>query len=264
MKVRAVVLGFVCTGIFAPAWARTVPGFTLGAEAGYYGYRESGLRITGPSAGITASWTSEPGFAVLPQPLFLRLEGIGDLAYVDYSSEISGRASGIFDLKGEARALIGGDIAAGTNLTVTPFAGIGYRALYDLFGGITTSRGMLGYNRLSQYLYIPVGVSVEIPWGAWTVTPTIEADYLAQGWQTSYIRNVGSDQNITNAQHNGYGFRGSIMLGRGRLAFGPYARFWKIGQSDKATITSGGQPVAIAFEPSNNTYEVGLSLRFHF
>ncbi|MGH7089449.1 MAG: hypothetical protein ACREFQ_11175 [Stellaceae bacterium] len=264
MRVRAILLGLVCTSIFAPAWAGTVPGFTLGAEAGYYCYRESGLRITGPSAGVTASWTSWPGFAVLPRPLFLRFEGIGNLAYVDYSSEVSGTASGIFDLKGEARALVGGDIAAGTNLTVTPFAGIGYRMLYDLFGGTTTSRGTLGYNRLSQYLYIPVGVSIEIPWDGWTVTPTLEADYLAQGWQTSYIRNLGSDENITNAQPNGYGFRGSLMLGRGPLSFGPYARFWKIGQSEKATVTSGGAPVAIAFEPSNNTYEVGLALMSHF
>jgi len=39
----------------------------------------------------------------------------------------------------------------------TPIIGLGYRWLYDDSGGQTSSTGALGYDRQSQYLYIPAG-----------------------------------------------------------------------------------------------------------
>jgi hypothetical protein len=142
--------------------------------------------------------------------------------------------------------------------------------LYDLQGGTTTNSvpAQFGYNRLSQYFYIPMGFTLGIGVGAWTIKPNVEAEYLVQGWQTSYVRDVGFDGNITNIQHNGYGFRGQVMFetetGIGPISVGPFVRYWKVGQSDRATLFAGGAFAGFGFEPSNHTLESGVALLFNF
>ena len=269
MRLGVLALAILGVAAAAPtARAQTRPGFELGPEISYYSYRESGLNITGPMAGLQGSWTVMPSW--IPSSLFLRLEANGDVALVDYSAAMSGRTSGISDLKGEARALAGGDVTVGRGLVLTPYAGIGYRALYDMQGGTHTDSAppSLGYNRLSQYFYIPLGVTLGIARGGWIIKPNLEADYLIQGWQTSYLRAVGFDSNITNLQHNGYGFRGGVMFETetsvGPISFGPFLRYWKIGQSDLASLFAGGRFAGVGFEPSNHTLESGLSFLFSF
>lgn len=269
MKLAALALAILGVAAAVPAArAQTRPGFELGPELSYYTYRESGLNITGPMVGLQGNWTVMPSW--VPSFLFLRLETIGDVSRVDYSAAMSGTTSGITDLKGEARALTGSDVTVGRSVVLTPYAGIGYRVLYDMQGGTHTSSmpPALGYNRLSQYFYIPVGLTVGFASGAWTIKPNLEAEYLVQGWQTSYLRAVGFDSNITNLQHNGYGFRGGVMFETqtsiGPISVGPFLRYWKIGQSDFASVFSGGKFVGFGFEPSNHTVETGLAFLFTF
>lgn len=273
MQLRGMALGLALALLGMAAEAQTRPGFEIGPELGWYSYGESAVTLAGPMAGAEASYTWKPG------AWFLRAEASGDAAYVDYDSSVSGRASGIWDVKGEVRALAGGDVAWGRYM-LTPFGGLGYRTLYDMEGGTTTNRvptPALGYNRLSQYLYLPLGLSVGIPWRRWTVTPTVEGDIFLQGWQTSYIRGLpctpcappgNFDSDITNTQSGGYGFRGRIMFATdmpwGRLSFGPFLRYWRIDQSNSANLTSGGKLVGIGFEPSNHTFESGIAVLFAF
>jgi hypothetical protein len=265
MRLAALALAILgVAAMVSPAQAQTKPGFELGPEAGYYSYRESGLNITGQMAGIEAAWTWQS-----PWPFFLRFEGTAGVGRVDYSAALSGTTNNIYDLKGEPRALIGTDVTLRPGLVLTPFGGIGYRALYDMEGGTHTDSTPphLGYNRLSQYLYLPVGATLGIAYRGWTIKPTFEADYLIQGWQTSYLSGVGFSSDITNAQHNGYGFRAKIMFETdsvfGPIGFGPYMQYWKIGQSDFASF-AGGTTAGIAYEPSNHTVEAGLSFKFAF
>jgi hypothetical protein len=265
MRLWVVALALSGAVLVAPAaGAQTRPGFTLGPEASYYSYHESGLAISGPMIGLQGSWTWIPGF------LFLRIEAAGDVARVDYSSTASGRTDGITDLKGETRILAGHDLALGGDTFLTPYAGIGYRILYDMQGGTQTDRvpPFFGYNRLSQYLYVPLGLTLDFPLGLWRVRPTVEADYLIEGWQTSYLQDVGFQNSITNTQHDGYGFRGAVMLETGTpwgpLSFGPFLRYWKIGQSDFQALFAGGKSVGQGFEPSNDTLEAGVSLLLSF
>lgn len=253
------------------ARAQTEPGFALAPEAGWYSYQESGVRLTGPLAGVRGSWTSDT------KPVFARIEAIGDAAFLDYNSTLSGSASGIWDLKGELRALGGTDVPLG-HAVLTPYAGLGYRALYDLEGGAMTNMGAVGYNRLSQYLYIPLGLTLGFRVGNWKISPTVEGDYFVEGWQTSYLTDVPCgcgttsgtfDSNITDRQHQGYGLRGEIDFETtgpwGRpISIGPFIRYWEIGQSDFASAFSNGRFVGIAFEPSNHTIEGGVNLSFKF
>jgi hypothetical protein len=260
------LLGMIAAGPAARAQTRL--GFEIGPEVSWYNYRESGLNIVGQMAGLQGSWTVAPLW--LAPILFLRLELNADGARVDYSSTLSGANNGIWDFKGEARALTGIDVTLPRRMVFTPYAGIGYRALYDMEGGTQTTRvpPSLGYNRLSQYFYIPVGFTWGFGLGSWTFKPNFEADYLVQGWQTSYLRGVGFDSNITNTQHNGYGFRGKLMFetetSLGVVSVGPYFRYWKIGQSQSASLFSGGKYAGSAFEPSNHTLETGLAFLISF
>ncbi len=183
LAARALAVLGVAAAAVSPAQAQTRPGFELGPEISYYNYRESGLNITGPMAGIEGSWTW-----LSPWPLFLRLEATGDASRIDYSSAMTGNTQGIWNFKAEGRVLVGSDLPWQAGARPHPsLAGSGYRALYDMQGSTHTSTGALGYNRLSQYLYLPVGLTLGLPFHGWTVKPNIEADYLIQGWQTSCI-----------------------------------------------------------------------------
>jgi hypothetical protein len=265
MRLAALALAILgVAAAFSAVNAQTRPGFELGPELNYYTYRESALNITGGMAGLEGSWTWRS-----PWSVFVRLEATGDVALVDYSSSVSGKTNGIWDLKGETRALVGGDVTLRPGLVLTPYSGLGYRALYDMEGGTHTNRNppQLGYNRLSQYLYLPLGATLGIAYGGWTVKPNFEADYLILGWQTSYLRAVGFDADVANLQHNGYGFRGRVMFATdsawGPIEFGPYATYWKIGQSVFSSTVSAGK-IGTAFEPSNHTVEAGLAFLFSF
>src|SRR6266849_3892415 len=72
---------------------------------------------------------------------------------------------------------------------------------------------------------------------------------------------------LTNKQTHGYGLRGTLLAETGtpwgRIAFGPFVRYWNIGESKPAFVTFAGVPVE-GFEPHNKTLEAGATLRFHF
>ena len=99
-----------------------------------------------------------------------------------------------------------------------------------------TDAGFSGYDRRSQYLYIPIGASMDLKWRDWGFRPTAEFDYFVHGWQESYLRDVGYDNNLGNDQSAGYGLRGSIMFAPPvdfhNFSFGPYVRYWNIHNSD--------------------------------
>jgi len=145
----------------------------------------------------------------------------------------------------------------------SPFIGIGYRQLYDDSGGIVTSIGALGYDRRSQYLYIPVGIMANI-----SDDLSFKGQYnlFLSGKQTSYLTNVASVcSDIENTQDEGYGLDAALnyKISEKFTLFG-YYRFWDIEDSRSANIVCAGSVVATGLEPENTTTEigVGVSLRF--
>src|SRR5229473_765251 len=125
----------------------------------------------------------------------------------------------------------------------------------------------VGYDRLSQYFYIPVGLGFSFVAGNWILRPTAEYDYLVRGKQVSYLSQDGANGDLTNKQTHGYGLRGTLLAETGtpwgRIAFGPFVRYWNIGESKPAFVTFAGVPVE-GFEPHNKTLEAGATLRFRF
>jgi hypothetical protein len=140
----------------------------------------------------------------------------GRLAYgrMDYSG--SGTIDGIDDYVFESRLTFGYSFILGSRgaTRLTPYFGYGYRHLYDDLGGRVSSTGALGYDRRSQYHYVPIGIEGLFVIGdGWSLRPTAEFDYLIYGTQDSYLSQTGLFDDVHNEQNSGFGVRASVMFG---------------------------------------------------
>jgi hypothetical protein len=130
------------------------------------------------------------------------------------------------------------------------YAGLGYRYLND-----DSSGDSYGYERESNYLYVPIGMRKD--WRLqprWRLSLTGELDVLLVGYQVSHL-----DPTIRNWQWPGVGGVVSLELQhRGDnidLGVAPFVRYWWI---DESSVEDG------YYEPENNTVEYGLSFIFRF
>ncbi|HZS83958.1 MAG TPA: hypothetical protein VFA50_13870 [Stellaceae bacterium] len=264
MRSILAVFALVLAGLAPrPGAAQTPTGLELGLEGYFYSYIEPNfVRQDGPFAGIDARYTWKLG------RYFISLDAIAAAGDLNYASNGTGRKADIWNYMGDVRVLAGGDLDLAPAVTASPYSGLGYRLLFDKAGGKVTTTGAVGYDRLSQYLYWPIGVTVGLRFGAWELRPNAEFDYLIRGWQNSYLTEVGFDSDLENAQHHGYGLRGALMAATptryGRLSFGPFIRYWNISRSESAAVAVGGAPAGTAFEPANHTLEAGLRLSLGF
>jgi len=219
------------------------------------------MHESGAKVGLTATGTE-----ALDQGFFV--SGDARVAYSSNTYTGTGTMSGLDDYLFDIRALGGKDFLfqnvnwTGQNVTfdVTPYVGLGYRNLYNDFRG-TTSTGVHGYRRDSQYLYVPVGVTprFRVTDDA-RISTNIEFDELIQGWQASYGGDViPGAPTINNHQHGGYGLRGSVMYEEASWSAGPFFNYWNINMSD-AVVVSG----VSLYEPHNQTTEFGLQARYRF
>lgn len=246
----------------APAIAQTVPGWSIGPEAYWYTYREvpSLVYQWGPFAGVNGGYTYKI------ERYFIAVEGYIDVGYVDYKSNVptpalpngSGRLNGLWNYKGEFRTLLGADFGH-PGFYVSPYTGFGYRVLFEKGDGRVSTTGALSYDRLSQYFYVPFGIGTSFAAGSWVLRPTVEYDLFVAGIQESYLSQAGL-VDVRNDQKEGYGARASFLMETGtswgRIAFGPFFRWWDIHESRTA--------LGVLVEPKNNTIEAGMTLRFLF
>jgi len=234
----------------------TRDGWEVGAQLSDYRYEEPsiGAKIWGPRVGVTGAYT----FASTGH-WFFRLDGRS--AYGSLKYEGSGTLNSVPDWILETRAVLGKDFLPRNGVSLSPFAGFGYRYLYNDLRG-TTSTGAAGYQRFSEYLYAPVGLTSRFNVsGQWVLAPTIEYDYFIRGRQKTQFTDTGqgySDAN--NKQDKGYGYRLSVMAENGSWAFGPWLHYWNIEDSDIVPIGLGVR----GFEPKNETTEFGLEVKYRF
>jgi hypothetical protein len=231
----------------------TRPGFEIGGQLASYDYQEPAFaEIKGNRLGLLGVGT------VVSGGVFGRLDFRASYGSLDYRG--SGSLSGVPDLILETRAVAGFDWALG-GATLSPYAGLGYRYLYNDLNGYS-STGQAGYRRYSNYLYAPVGATLRVGLDAnWVLAPTAEYDFFIQGKQKSMLSDVNAAfSNVTNTQNNGYGYRVYLMFERDKLAVGPYLHYWHIQDSDLQPIGGGFS----GLEPENFTREYGLELRYRF
>jgi len=142
-----------------------------------------------------------------------------------------------------------------------PYIGLGYRDLLDDSGFKRSSTNHIGYDRLSQYYYIPIGA-------IWYINERLslksQYNYFLEGKQTSFLNEVLPNTypaNIENIQRLGWGI--DITL-RSKISdrwntYG-FFRTWNIEESDFVSCS----PLIYCYEPKNQTHEIGAGISYNF
>lgn len=237
----------------------TKTGNEIGVTVSRYKYTEPNASIKATKIGFDYSGT----YAIVPEwpnrsnGWFVR----GDMRFAtgkgDYSSDLSGTLNDRPHWYYEIRGLIGKDFHFG-DYTLSPYAGLGYRYLFNDLRGVT-STGARGYRRESNYYTLPVGVTHKINLANQAqLLTTVEYSYLIRGRQESRLSDVNpaTQQDVSNTQRSGYGVRLGTMVRFATWSVGPSLILWRINESDRAN--------AGLFEPCNNTYELGVKGVYHF
>lgn len=235
----------------------------LTVDVSHYEYQETtsvgAFFMSDTSAPIFGSigvrdWTTAPTDGRV------RLLYTGELTYgqTDYASASSGTMT-----KDYYKARAEGYVAYRVSERFSPFVGLGYRTLFDASGGKRSSTGALGYDRLSQYLYAPLGVLFTAS-DRWN----LKAQYnlFLTGRQTSYLSTASSAYgDIANDQHTGWGIDlAADYRINDRWTTYTFYRHWDIGKSDVSTGSVNGVVSFTAWEPDNTTDEFGIGLAYKF
>jgi hypothetical protein len=259
------VAALACCLTALPALAQrgelaTRTGNEIGVTASSYKYTEPGnISIKAAKVGFDYSGTYAIGseWPNRNDGWFVR----GDLRFAtgkgDYSG-ISGTLNNRPDWYYEIRGLIGKDFRFG-DYTLSPYAGLGYRYLFNDLRGVT-STGAGGYRRESNYTTIPVGVThkMNLANQAQLLT-TAEYSFLARGRQESKLSDANpANQDVSHTQRSGYGLRLGTMVRFATWSVGPSLILWHVKESDRAN----NAPLTV--EPRNNTYEIGVKALYHF
>ena len=236
--------------------------YEIGPELYSFKYEEPGyMTEEGIFYGVALSatyreWIPEsPEQALSDSKMMVRAEGRFAFGEVDYDGRTWGgtpltiKNNDDFTLEG--RLLLGPEWLGG-NMLHTLCAGIGYRYLNDDLGSGEPG----GYERESNYYYVPIGYEIDTDLQAgWSLAGGIEYDYFLWGLQRSHI----FPTIIENEQNSGYGYRASIKLQKKskgvNLVIEPFFRYWDI---DDSEIEYG------VLEPANETTEYGIQLIWMF
>ena len=235
----------------------TRPGWEVGGQLSHYNYQEPNFaELNGNRLGVVATWTAVDRVA------FAKLDFRASYASLTYTG--SGTKSGVPDLILETRALVGFDWIW-ERASLSPYAGWGYRYLYDDLRGYSSSNAQ-GYRRYSNYIYVPVGITMR--WalsGGWVLVPTLEADIFMYGKQNTMLSDIGPGFNdVSNHQDTGRGHRVSLMIENNNWSFGLWNQYWHIDDSDCVPPIVLAGVCQGAKEPENYTREYGLELRYRF
>lgn len=253
--------------------------FDVGPSLFWLAYDEPGvMKESGKMYGLQAAATLR---GTLPLSLTMfRVEGLASRGSIGYTSFKSGDINGIDYYMYDARMLLGRDMTTESGTVVTPYIGFGYRRLNDYSGGLFSSKGSLGYDRESNYYYLPVGIGIGSGSdNGWRYEWRLEYDVFVRGLQKSALTQANSltstwSNDLANKQHGGYGLRLSARFIRkirnaSQLAFEPFLRYWSIDRSDPdgvyiTNIKGERSDLTPYIEPANNTFELGLNTIFLF
>lgn len=138
------------------------------------------------------------------------------------------------------------------------YIGMGYRYLLDPSSGKFSSTGAAGYDRESQYFYVPIGATFDVDTG---ILKT-QFNYLLVGKQDSSLSDIpGYGNDAKNTQKKGYGLDVSYAPKSG--SWEVYWRYWKIADSDIVNLySSNGAHIGYGMEPKNTTNEIGVRFAF--
>jgi hypothetical protein len=249
--------------------------FSLGVESMRYFYKEPDIHQdpedqnaywmsdTGNLYGLNGSYRLTWKDALFIQPEGRIVKGTHDYRTGQKETIYGKTKNKIPVLLYEPRLIVGGKIPVIQKMTLSPYTGIGYRFKSDAGDEVKTNRGNPLAYRKSNYVYIPLGASVDYNINdIWSLSLKGEYDWMIKGWQ--YTRNSTIlPKPITNQQPNGYGLKGeasvSYLYEKVKFSVSPYFNYWNI-RNSKYVVYAGGR----AREPYNVTFESGIKLSVAF
>ena len=271
--------------------------FEVGTEIYSYKYTERiGVKDTGIKYGLTGAYqyrfsenesiyTWNDFLHATNKLNIFRLEARASYGEVDY--EGSGTWDNIPDWNFETRGLLGLEIPVRDWAIITPFAGLGYRYLFNEFSVVPSQniggqQYYSGYDRESTYIYIPLGVETKKEFDEnWSLSFINEVDFFIWGKQITHLED-SADQNgvsagydeLENKQEKGFGWRTSARLtkrmDRFEVFIEPFFRYWHIEDSEFSFVTAGGALLCTGnlcsggIEPDNKTWEYGVNMGAKF
>jgi hypothetical protein len=271
LLIRLTVIGLLMTLAVGQSYAQdlinlsTQSANNLSLTLSGYRYKEPSLDVVINAPLVGVEYTGTYAF---DNDWFVR----ADARYAYGSAKYfgSGTQSNIPYSYYDLRGLFGYDLSFSEfgGFVLAPYTGIGYRYLFDNQGG-QTSTGSSAYQRSSNYVYLPLGVTHRMQInGSDRLETAFEYDYLIQGTQVSSLSQVSARlPDITNQQFRGYGLRLSSMYQFDEWSIGPYITYWNIAQSNSVTNSislNGKTGTLTAYEPANNTIEAGLKVSYSF
>jgi hypothetical protein len=245
-KLFLVCLLFSANQVFS----QTSEGLELSSKLGFYEYKEPGyMKIDGPILGVGAKYS-----LALGSDDFVQIDATGMAGFLDYQG--SGNLNNTENYSTDVRALYLKNYTLKEGTVLTPYAGLGYRFLYNDLRGVTTT-GAGGYRRLSHYIYLPVGIFAYLKDGYGNkIELNGELGVLIRGYQQSYLSDVFSNvSDIKNEQKTGHNLRLSALYKFDHFYVGPYYNRWSVGRS---SVENGW------VEPKNSTNELGLILKLKY
>lgn len=264
-KSLLVVLAFIFLFSASICQAESLPrrSFQFGPEIYHFVYEEKSLRVKdqGTFLGLRGSYTHHTD-----SHWMFRVEGAAAWGDVDYSSGSTGSIDNIQDSEYETRFLAGYDFIDDYNRMYTVYSGFGWRRLNDDGGGTVSTTGAHGYDRQSNYYYLPLGVEgSEVFENGWTIGGTFEGDFIVSGTQKSDLSSaISTYSDVSNDQNEGWGLRGSLKFTKNTPNYDfliePFFRMWRVDNSEVSTITVSGVATGYGTEPENETTEYGLNL----
>ncbi|MBU3556869.1 hypothetical protein ICN18_04425 [Polynucleobacter sp. Ross1-W9] len=243
----------------------TQTGNTLGLTVSGYQYKEPSLSVVINAPLVGVDYTGTYAFA---NDWFVKADARYAYGSAKYTG--SGTQSNIPYSYYDLRGLFGYDFSFSElgGFVLAPYTGLGYRYLFDNQAGQTSS-GANSYNRSSNYVYLPIGVTHRMKINdVHKLETNFEYDYLIQGTQVSHLSQAAPNlPDITNQQFRGYGLRLSSMYQFAKWSVGPYITYWNIQNSNAVTQTITANRVnyrLTAYEPANNTVEAGIKVAYSF
>lgn len=247
--------------------------FEIGPELGYFNYNETipqngrdvfFMRDTGLFGGIAAAWEYHG-------PFMLKVDGHYKAGKVHYESNGTGSVDGTTDHILDLRGLVGYDFCV-DDLRASPYYGFGYRYLKDnsYNDGKLSSSGAIGYDRESNYMYVPLGIEFERRIDSLlTVGVNLEWDIFWHGLQVSHLEEDGNMTPLINEQNKGFGARGSVRFircynAKTKVILEPYIRYWRINASEVGSSANSLGQSDFGLEPDNSTTEVGVALKLGY
>lgn len=156
-----------------------------------------------------------------------------------------------------------GYVAYRFNELFTPFAGLGFRIVYDDSGGQHSANSGDFYDRRNMLLYVPVGVRVN---PIKDLSLKTQGNYLLRGWQKSYNSDTFDQYpNAHNTQDEGWGVDVTVNYQMtDKWSAYSFYRYWNIDRSDNDCGNVVFNGFVCWWEPENTTQEIGVGVAYRF